>query len=450
MLSIEYRPFRYLALVLQCPFGKGDHTMHTDNRFSLIEVDAVPAIGQIRGESSAVDASTGGVDMAARARAAATDAVARSAGLAFNEPTFFAWGQQLMQVGKDKMRAARKERNDRPLASVALLDLVSRVQAEQRKPIKVDLRELTYLDNDAITRGQAQLGCSSHALSQLCRMIDAPAYTGSYLGNDTLPAPLRAAHMRHWLERSKRSERRDAQILTKRDAQGRSAYAIVSQSYVPHDLDAVAREIAAVMPSTARARITYDASDNSWCIDVCLGIEFEPTVGDLHVVGIRVRGSDDGTASISVERYAERVRCLNATIIPSSSRDRVRHVGRVADRVRDLIAQGGRVMDTFAAHWQAANVDALCAEANDDPREVARALVDAGHFAKVPGVGGDDYLVTQLVDAWYKEPGATRASWINAITRAAHEAAWTSSATANALETVAGKMLYQHVTITNL
>lgn len=426
--------------------------------------EALPAL--LAGQERDTAQSYGDIDAEGRARAIRSGLLAARHGLIPNEATFFSWGTR-GQWG-DAAAKARLELRARPLIAEAAASVTATVAAEQRKATPRQLTELTYTDSDRLTRrvGKPADGArmTARAFAQLLSRAGAAPYAATYLGHESTPAAMRADHVRHWLGKATdtvqvkgdrgqltgetHEEPRDAVILSKLDAQGeRYVYGVVSDSYARYDLDAVIRDVQAAVPPTSRVAVSYNPESTRWRADITIGAEFEPVVGDIHRVTLRVRSSDAGGGSVTVELYAERARCLNFSKIKLRGKlGRVRHVGAdVAAKVRALLDVQAEALHDFSAVWADANRDALIGEAlqgDGEARDVFRALIKAGHL---PAPEGEEVAVERYFGAWLKEPGHTRADFVNAATRAAHEAPWASPWTGEAIEEAASDLLYQTV-----
>jgi len=434
------------------------------DRFGMLEVDngkpngtikpPAPATAQLPEHLQHTETNTskthGDIDQAARTRAVAAAIVADKHGLVPSEATFFSLGTR-GQWG-DKAARKRAELHDRLIAPELLAAIDRTVKAEDRRGTVVALKELSYSDKDLLGRaGKPGVRLTEHAFGQLLGRAGAPAYAGGYLGQPEVPSALRAPHVNHWLAGAHNgTDAIRAQCLTKLLSDGeRIGYGVVSEKYTRYDLDAVARDVIASVPNTSRGALVYNPESTRWRLDLSIGAEFEPTVGDIHRVTLRVKGSDAGAGSIVVSLFAERVRCLNFSQIRlNGALDRVRHVGDVRARVKGLLDLKGAALTDFADVYREANEEAIVAEAlrsDGDAQTVFKALIKGGY---VDAPQGADIAVERFFTAWLEEPGHTRAAFVNAITRAAHTAAWSSPWVTEALEEQASSLLYNRVVLT--
>ena len=410
--------------------------------------------------------TAGPVDTEGRARAIASDAVAAKHGLIAREPTLFTWGTN-GQWGNAAYKA-RQELRARPLLSDFAGEVRARVAAEGRRADKVALPTLVYgVDGrlrtpTGIEKGSPGAVMTAHSFRQLLNRAGAPGYAAGYLGSDELPGELRAPHVQHWIKRATEANTKTKTVddvrgvlLSKRidpaGAPGHHVYGVVSEDYARYDMDRVVADVVAACPGTARGSLRYDATTTRWSMDATIGADFEPVVGDIHRVVLRIGGHDAGGGSISVQLFAERVRCLNFSKVHLSSKvkGRIRHVGsRVGAQVRALLDVQGEALKDFADAWRDANQEGIIRDVElreqGDARKVFAALIAAGH---IDAPEGEDIAVERFFTAWLKEPGYNRADFVNAVTRAAHESPWSNPWAAEALEEQAGELLYNRLTL---
>jgi hypothetical protein len=415
------------------------------------------APAQLAGEGAG---RAGAIDTEGRARAIASDELASKFGIVGREPTLYAWGTRGQWGG-----AAAKSRAElaaRPLVPELAAQVKAQVAGEARRADAGGLPSLRYGADDRLrtvqNAGGDGVAVTAHAFRQLLNRADAPGYAAGYLGSDRLDGKLRAPHVQHWLdaaflppqEQGAAPSPIQGVLLSKLHNGGaRHVYGVVSPDYARHDMDAVIRDIVGAVPSTARGALKYDAATTRWSADVSIGLEFEPVVGDIHRVTLRVKGHDAGGGSILVQLLAERVRCLNFSQVRLEGKlSRVRHVGSsVADKVRALLSIQGEALNGFAAAWREANEAAIVdggLSGDGDARDVFRALIAKGY---VEAPEGEAVAVERYFSAWLKEPGHNRSDFVNAITRAAHEAPWSSPWASETLEEQAGELLYNRVVL---
>lgn len=408
-------------------------------RFSLIELDSGPRSPEPKPEAPVAGVT---VHQAAADENARLVAMANRAGFTEsaddNKGTFFKSGTEMLGMGKAIARKERTQWEERPLNPDAMHETNMAVLAEKRRDISLNTRELSVDREGNLTRGTAPLALTDHSFRQLA-------------GYAPHRGPL-AYNINAWAPRSNRK----VKVRARRVGEGSApeAFAVVSPKYAACDLDTVARMVGAQLPKDARSVVEYDQASTRWQIDVSFANPHEipegPTVGALHRVGVRISGADNGSQSLRVDRYAERIRCINCTKLHDElSQLKKRHVGnveRLQALLRNSLQTSGQALAQFGELWSEANQRAIHDRYDGTPMsadETFRALIVAG-YVKVPGVKAHD-LHSKLMGAWEAEPGDTAAAVNRAITRMAHTETWSSRWTSDELEDTAGKMLYARV-----
>jgi len=431
-------------------------TLNTSpTRISLLEVDDVaPVRAPVAPAPLVLEAfegagRAGDIDPEGRARALAGAKLADVAGLAFSEPTFFVAGTQ-GQWG-DKAKAARLALDSGATLRELAQEARTLVSAEGRRGDVVGLAGLTYGTDDRVrTRvGSTGAKCSPQALKQLMARANAPG--GGYLANGALSGELRAPHVAHWLGRAVEADT-DAEIklLSKIDAKTgqRGVYGTVGPRF-PHDygMDRVIADLAKVLPEQARGALVYDASSTRWRVDAAIGAPIEITVGEIHRLGIKFGAHDAGGGAYYATLYGVRARCVNFSEIQLTKKlGRVRHIGSaeaLRERILELVTGADEAMKAYVEVYRESHEAQLAAD--ESPRDVFAALIKRGYIT-APG-GDTDVAIDNFMHAWEQEPMRTRAGYLNAVTRAAHESVWSSPWVTDELEAEAGQALYQRVTL---
>lgn len=336
----------------------------------------------------------------------------------------------------------RKQFEAMPDLSHACEQLACNVESEMRRDDVIKLSELRIdAVGDLITPLRAEiipgvphLRMMEHAWSQL--VSRAPG---------DVPRRLRS-NVNTWLRDSKGSA--VARTMEAPSGQAQDCFAMVSERYQPHDAHLVAREVARAMPSECKGEIKYKGDGGRYEIEAVLARPFKVD-GDIHRVIVNVRSADNGTLSQIVSFKVWRLKCLNGMFVADKHLlRRVRHTGD-AGKLRDQFAHGlamaREAIESFQAHWSRANSDSFVdatSGANLNGPEALRRLVGRGDI-NVPNVGPAD-LMDRFRSSWEAEPGDSVADVLNAVTRAAHVNTWTAAWTTEALEQVAGQLLYTH------
>lgn len=235
----------------------------------------------------------------------------------------------------------------------------------------------------------------------------------------------------------------------------RECYALVSPSYQPYDLNEAAYDLRKVVPHDARTRIRYDGQRAT--VDVILQNPYHLAggdaagVGETHRVVLRMRTSDDGSGGYHLSLLAERVRCINLTLL--HAKRSLFHGTHRQEGLRDLAEQAlaaiEPTMEQFAqvwrGTWQEYWVDKHT-KGNLTGEEAVRRIVGAGKY-RIPGLGGAEGTLDACLSALASEPGDTRAHVHNALTAAAHRSpgTWATRWADEECEEQASQLLYQQV-----
>jgi hypothetical protein len=233
----------------------------------------------------------------------------------------------------------------------------------------------------------------------------------------------------------------------------RVVYACTSQSYAAFNQDMVARELPHALEknvdTSARADVKYDGSVSTARVvwhnthDIT-----ESGCGDVFRFGIEVRTADDKSSALWIRLIAYINRCLNYLVIGQTHVNIGRrvHAGKVRAmrswfraRLREARSKGAVVIDA----WTEASRDRLIEDANKaEPEKVFGKLIRAG-YGKVAGEPVEA-LVKRYYTAWQRDPGYSRLHFVNALTRAAHEATWASPWVQRDVEQSAAQLVFVH------
>jgi hypothetical protein len=337
--------------------------------------------------------------------------------------TFFDHGTALNRDGKASARRARAEFLKLPALEEGMDQLRAAVEAEERADHRVDLGGCS-VDYTGRVVCERDLGAGSE-IPRLTPSEGGWQRLASFAPDD-VPSALRT-NVNAWAGRRRGDEVR---VRTRNVAGGadRELYAVVSPRYVPYDVDAIAADVAELLPADARVRVRYDRQRTR--IDVVLanphhfpGSTGTASVGEAHRLTLRIRTADDGTGGFSLVWAAERIRCINLTLLRGSRAVfRARHTrDDLAQVVREALAAEGAVAETFAATWRSAWTSYYADHSGKlGGLEALRRIAFHG-LVRIPGLGKVETWAA-LRDAWELEPGDTVAAVHNAVTRAAHSA----------------------------
>lgn len=446
----------------------------TVNRMSLLEIDDVPSTEEKASLPAPVQPArkeTAEFSQDGADRAQESAALADKVGLVFGD-TLFKFGT----IGHWGSAAedSRKELQGRPLLSSIGARATILVATEARRSDVVTINSLVYDNNDTMRRKEHRppgsgMAMNDQTLRQLMTAADAPG--GGYLCDQRLPSELRALHVNHWLglaaqrdlaeetshlanKEEKPFKHHVVNLLSKKKGDARVFYGCVGEKYPwVYGMDRVINDVIGAFPGEVRGTLTYDTDTTRWRVDACLGTEFEPVVGDTHQIGVKFGAHDAGDGAYWANLYALRVRCINFSQLNATRKlGKVRHVGTPAAlhrRVKALLSVGSDVITQFSELWKEANQTALIKRVDGeggDAKQVFRALIKAGY---VSAPDGREAAVENFFNSWLKEPGETRADYVNAITRAAHSSPWSNPWASDKLEEEAGKLLYNHVVLSS-
>jgi hypothetical protein len=376
-----------------------------------------------------------------------------------NTQTFFAHGTELCESGKDQARADRADFLQLPTVEDGMAKLRRIVQSECRADHFVDLGGC-YVD----TLGRLVAERDTQTGSAIERLV--PSEIGwqrlASFAPDSVPSKLRS-NVNGWLG----SRRGDEMRLRTRNMPAvvgpdglpsqtdeRELFAVVSPRYVPYDLDAIATDIEAHLPADARVRVRYDRSRSRIDAVLCNPHHFPDStgaasVGEAHRLTLRITTADDGTGGFKLQWAAERIRCVNLTLLKGENT--VLHANHtradLVDTIQSALRAQGDVLEGFASAWRDAwqvyYLDTSKRGAAIDGPEALRRMVFHG-LIKIPGLRKAD-VWSAVKGAWDTEPGDTVASVHNAITRAAHEAQSERSWADDDVEEQASSLLFQRV-----
>lgn len=410
----------------------------TANRFALLEFDDMPTTKIARSEpvTPAVSTFDQPVQDAEGAKRAEDDqhAVKAFVGTEDIGQQLFSNGTVLMQAGQETRTARALAQQALPSVGEAMTALKTEILMEQRADFNQELREVFITKHGDINNpGDSNLAPTEHSWRQL--QSAAPKGTA-------VPS-----NVNSWLPLSHKSmvfRTRYPQSFT------RECFAVVSQRYREFDLDKVTDTVMALSPAGSKADYKYDAKSTSWMINISVGnpaLIKEGTVGEAHRMGIRLTGSDDGRNAIKIHHFAERLRCLNASLVTAESLvSRQTHKSsNLASLVRNAFSQSAEALAVHTQAWSAANEQCIHDQYDGTPlsaMETFKRLIAHG-YVKLPGKSPEAILET-LTDAWNAEPGHTQAHVNSAITRAAHDGGY-SWQQQTELEEQAGELLYNRV-----
>ena len=353
-----------------------------------------------------------------------------SGGLIYDE------GTKMLDSGRKVALASRDAWDELPTLNQASVAHSALIATEGRKDYTdISLANLIVDDRGMLTRANGGLRFSRWSWGQLRSHAPADAVVANNL-NSWLPGSDYVGTFRTRFPNT--------------DTKTREMFAMVSDKYAVLDGHEVLEMAAATLPAETRARVEYDADTTLLKLDATLHnsyeLEDDIVVGRLHRIGLRGSTKDNGGQSHRWQLFAERIACINCTIIPFTIAGIERaHVGdfmQIRHDIQQLLDQAERVMGVFSEHWKAAHVTRVFAGATvaESAADIFERLIRGG-WITVKGVK-DSELIASLVDAWSDEPGNTYQAINRAITLAAHKFQWPQDGQ-QALEEQAGIILFQ-------
>lgn len=233
----------------------------------------------------------------------------------------------------------------------------------------------------------------------------------------------------------------------------RECYAVVSEKYQAYDLDAAANDLRDVIPHDSRARIRYDGQRAT--VDIVLQNPYRldgadgAAVGEAHKVVLRMRTADDGSAGYHISLLAERVRCVNLTLLHAKKAlfSGTHRQSDLRGLAQEALASVEPIMAQFAERWRSGwseyYADKYTGRVTGE--EALKRIVSWGKF-RIPGLGKEGTLDAVLA-ALATEPGDSKLHVHNAMTLAAHAApvSWQTRWADDAAEEQASALLYQKV-----
>jgi hypothetical protein len=417
-----------------------------------------------------------GVSMEGKARAIADEEAAAAAGFTL-KPPIYEIGRLVNSVGVKNFRRSQMEFEKMATVEEACGHLQDTIAAEDRQDKVVQVPNLHMLDDGKLhTKENGTYDISRRALQGLCGFTT-PGGAG-YLGD--CPPKLRAFNLNQWFNNGYRQDRRattaqakDWQVeadraerygttvpvepepimvekavtLRTRNGSGgkRELFAVVGPSYGEHDIDKIAAQIMEGVPSGARCNVVYDGYKAR--IDILFHSNLEPekaVAGEIFKAGVCITTADDGSGSIKISAEMWRNLCLNLYIIDNAKEliTSRRHFGAgISEAVEAGILAAQSKIAHFMNKWNEGSVEDVVKRYNvDNADTILRGLA----FNKVVHVSGvkKEEMYERLKRAWEKEPGVTRNSFVNAVTRAAHEESWNRWTDSEDLERLGGRLLY--------
>ena len=362
--------------------------------------------------------------------------------------TFFSLGTDLISVGEDDLKRSRAEWEKLPDLRDGMEKFAATIDAEHRRDVDCKVNDLAMLPDGTISRGGPPVAIEQRAFESLMRRVPGAAYgAAAYLS--ACPVPLRPEHATHWFKKANPGA--EVKLRLRNGTGPGRIWGVVSPSYGEIDANRLARSLKTALPATAKVDVAYDGYRSTinvlWHDQSLVG---EHKVGCFSKVGVVVTTADDGTSSVRVSGILYETLCVNLSTVPVLKKfDRTVHRGRrgttnghLTERIETHVEAAVKSIGPFLEAWSEAEKVRIM-ESDEDPPKVFGRLIDRGYI-DVAGIKRDD-LVSRLMTAYHKQPGWSRTSIIQAVTRTAHTAAWSSPWTTDTMQEQAGKLLYVNV-----
>jgi hypothetical protein len=363
--------------------------------------------------------------------------------------TAFPHGTALCDYGVMLADRDRADFLSLPTVEAGMDALRAVVQAEQRADHWIDLGGVSLDDAGRIvTEPDLETGV---AVNRLASSEDGLARLAAFAPGGS--ANRLATNVNAWAS-GRRGHRVRFRTRLTADERDRELYAVLGPDYVPYDLDSIATDVAELLPSDARVRLSYDRQRA--CIDAVLQNPHHfpdstgvASVGEAHRLALRITTADDGSEEFALRWSAERIRCVNLTLLTGSNTVfRARHTRcDLAASIRAALAAQGAVMTEFAAVWRAAwrsyYYDTVRAGDRLSAEEALRRIVFHG-LLWIPRLRQEE-VWSAVKAAWDAEPGDSVAHVHNAITRAAHKTPALRGWADTVVEEQAAMLLYRRV-----
>jgi hypothetical protein len=431
-----------------------------------------------------------GVSMEGKARAIADEEAAAAAGFTL-KPPIYEIGRLVNYVGVDNFRRSQMEFENMATVEEACGHLQETIAAEDRQDKLVQVPNLHMLDDGKLhTKGNGTYPLSRRALQGLCgfttpggagylsecppklrafnlnQWFEAPQGAGSTGGGYREDRRATTAQAKDWQKEADRAERygttvpaepepvmvEKAVTLRTRNNRGadavegdRELFAVVGPNYGEHDVDKIAAQIMEGVPSDARCNVVYDGYKAR--IDILFHSNIAPekaVAGEIFKAGVCITTADDGSGSIKISAEMWRNLCLNLYIIDNAKEliTSRRHFGQgISEAVEAGIKAAQSKIAHFMNKWNEGSLENVVQRYNVENADAILRGLAYNKVVHVSGVKKAD-MYKRLLEAWQKEPGDDRNSFVNAVTRAAHEQPWNRWTTAEDLERLGGRLLF--------
>ena len=356
----------------------------------------------------------------------------------------FAYGTEMLNIGKARYREYAREYEDMPPIDECLDAAIRDIQYEGRQNHKVHPMDVdVYVDDGGQTilswdKGEGWCMLEEEAISRLVTRYAGQFFSGGNLLLNMDP-DLRAETLRRHLHRAGPSAKA-MQVRTRSSVVDGAfgppqAFAIVGTGY-PAEADAdkwmaVARDV--LSGSQMRGSVVYKPTTTEVVMRAMWGAPetLDAKVNDIFRVGWQGRSRDNGTMSFKGGGFALRIVCINCTVMEVSNDTVYRKVHKGAS-VDFLAAVKGSTDGVYAGFEPFAQAWGILREQDIQSVElwgttyasIPDAIEGAVAKGQITASLGKDVLTAALIQSYNLEPGETIADLVNAVTRCAHEGEW--------------------------
>lgn len=359
--------------------------------------------------------------------------------------TFFPEGTGLIQYGEEKKRRLNEEIKALPELVDALKGYRFLLEQEQHRDFLLPIQHVRmdpstgglYGKDNPNGRARA-VGYDRVGFGHVVGFLKPPTVRAGFA--DTLlwaPKALRADLFNHAAASHARKEMVTMRTAVEVASQKRFIRAVTSErhSLSKGDDAAVAAALEARVPRGAKCRITRESSYSSFEL-LWPAMERQIVVGDIAVIGLEVRNSETKQGSLKITAKLLQTLCVNFTTVWAGKDEEIelRHIGDLTGKLTSAVIRTLAKVEPFVKAFGDAYQDTL---PNAYPTR-GEVLARVGYKYALPEKTLD--LAGQFWDAHPTARGDTRATLVNALTRASQHQTIEAAAET---ERVAGRVVVE-------
>jgi hypothetical protein len=373
-------------------------------------------------------------------------------------------GTPVNEWGRNNLKLSRQRWEENPLTQDDCDKHIELIRKEEREDHKYNLKDF-YMTIAGQLDGPEILVPTQWSLRQMLlrsRVVtneltsEAVLDAADYVSNLRSPLKLRKDICNYYFGNSKR----DGWFRTRKNPAGqeRELYSVVSDRYnrsctTDNLLTIIRDKLDENRNIPSRSETTYDGDRLQMDIVYHTFIKPEDCVaGEIFQSGIRITTNDNGSERIRISPFVLRNLCLNLIVIDRAEQNiEISHLkSSLEDTVKEAIDSAISKISDFAENWSLACRESILdgIYTNADPKIIIEKLVKEG-YGRIPGLSKTE-VTQKIYNAWLKEPDEqkwSRASFVNALTLAAHTESWSNTWISSQLEENAGNLLYNKLII---